>query len=255
MFYPRIIPVLLVKEDYLVKSTRFKDYNYIGDPIHAVHIFNELEVDELVFLDIEASKNNRCISIEFVKKIAEESNMPFSVGGGVTTIEQIGALIQAGAEKVVINTAAGKNKNFVRQATDAFGSSSIIVCIDVKKKWLGKEYVYIEAGSKSTAITPVDYALEMERLGAGEIIIQSVDEDGMRTGYNIPLIKSISEQVKIPVIALGGAGNLSHLQAVYKEGYATAMAAGSMFVYQGSRKGVLINYPAKEEIENLFGRL
>ncbi|MES2588756.1 MAG: AglZ/HisF2 family acetamidino modification protein [Bacteroidota bacterium] len=248
MYYPRIIPVLLLQNEYLVKSEAFKRHNYIGDPMHAVHIFNTLKVDELVFLDIEASKKKRSISLEFVKGIAEEARMPFSVGGGISSIDEIRSIIGAGAEKVVLNTVAAENPDFVRQAADAFGSSTIVVCIDVKKNWLGKEHVYIYGGTKSTGKNPVEYAKEIQSLGAGEIIIQSIDNDGMRSGYNIPLIRSISENVTIPVVALGGAGVLSDFNKAYTEGYASSMAAGSMFVYQGNKKGVLINYPKKDTI-------
>lgn len=252
MFFPRIIPVLLLQNNYLVKSVRFKDYNYIGDPIHAVHIFNDLKVDELVLLDIEASKKGTVIPLDFVKDIAEEARMPFSVGGGIRTLEQIRSLLSIGAEKVVLNTSAAEDPGFVKQASDSFGASTIVVCIDVKKNWLGKDKVYIYGGSKSIGKSPVEYAQEMEHLGAGEIIIQSMDNDGLQSGYNIPLIRSISEAVTIPVVSLGGAGKTEDLKKAFTEGYASAMAAGSMFVYQGNKKGVLINYPGKEETDFMY---
>lgn len=246
MYYPRIIPVLLLKDEYLVKSVKFKNHNYIGDPMHSVHIFNNLKVDEIVFLDIEASKKKRCISFDFVKGIAEEANMPFSVGGGITNVTQISELIKAGAEKVVLNTVATQNLDFIKEASETFGSSTIVVAIDVKKNWLGKELVFSHGGTRSIGKSPKEYAQELEFYGAGEIIIQSIDHDGMQNGYNISLIKTISEAVTIPVVALGGAGKVSDFKKAFEEGYASSMAAGSMFVYQGNKKGVLINYPSEE---------
>lgn len=242
MFRPRIIPVLLLKNQGLVKSISFKNHRYIGDPINAVKIFNDLKADELVFLDILASKESRTISLEFVKNVGEEANMPFAVGGGITTLDQIKAIIAAGAEKVVINSKAALDPDFIRSASETFGSSTIVVCIDVKKKFLGKQQTWILNGSKATGIEPVKFAQQVEERGAGEIIIQSIERDGTMLGYDIALIRKISEAVKIPVVALGGAGNFQHMKQAYIEAYANGLAAGSMFVYHGARKGILINY-------------
>jgi cyclase len=251
MFRPRIIPVLLLKNQGLVKSVFFKNHRYIGDPINAVKIFNDLKADELVFLDILASKEKRTISLEFVKNVGEEANMPFAVGGGITTLEQIKAILAAGAEKIVINTKAACEPEFIRYASETFGSSTIVVCIDVKKRVFGKEQTWISGGNIPTGIEPVEFAQQIEEKGAGEIIIQSIDRDGTMNGYDIPLVRKISEAVKIPVVALGGAGNLGHLRQAYREGYANGLAAGSMFVYHGARNGILINYPEKSEIESI----
>lgn len=248
MFRPRVIPVLLLKNLALVKSKAFKDFRYIGDPINAVKIFNDLKADELVFLDITATSGKKLISLDFIKNVGEEANMPFAVGGGIRTIEDIRKIINAGAEKVIINTYAAENPNFIKEAAETFGASTICICIDVKKKFLGKEQTWILNGTKSTGYSPVDFAKLMEEKGAGEIIIQSIENDGAMTGYNIDLIKRISSAVNIPVIALGGAGNISHLKEAYLNGYANGLAAGSMFVYQGPKRGVLINYPEKTEI-------
>lgn len=247
MFRPRIIPVLLLKNKGLVKSKQFKDFNYIGDPINAVRIFNDLKADELVFLDITATKEKRLISLDFVKNVGEEANMPFAVGGGVRSIKDIQDIIGAGAEKVVINSYAVENPDFIREATENFGSSTIVVCIDVKKKLFGKVQTWTISGTKSSGYTPVDFAKLMEEKGAGEIIIQSIEKDGMMTGYDIELIKEISKAVTIPVVALGGAGNMSHLKQAYTEGFVNGLGAGSIFVYQGKNNGVLINYPDKSE--------
>ncbi len=251
MFRPRVIPVLLLKNKGLVKSTRFKDHRYIGDPINAVKIFNDLKADELAFLDIMASKEGRMISIDFVSKVGEEANMPFAVGGGIEKIEDIQKIIAAGAEKVIINTQA-LNVDFIREAADTFGSSTIVVCLDVKKKLFGKKQTWTLAGEKASGYDPVDFARVMQDNGAGELIVQSIEQDGMMQGYDVPLIKAVSEAVTIPVIALGGAGNLSHLKQAYIEAYANGLAAGSMFVYYGLRKGILINYPEKEDIIKLL---
>ncbi|HON19571.1 MAG TPA: AglZ/HisF2 family acetamidino modification protein [Salinivirgaceae bacterium] len=252
MFRPRIIPVLLLKNDGLVKSVRFRNHRYIGDPINAVKLFNDFKADELVFLDITATKENRHISLDFVREAGEEANMPFAVGGGIKTLSDIEKVIQAGAEKVVINTAAAKNPRFIREAADHFGSSTIVVCIDVAKNWFGKMSVRIKAGSQSVEFSPVEFAQTMEQMGAGEIIVQSIDRDGTMQGYDVDLIRSISECVSVPVIALGGAGLAEHWKEAYFHGRASALAAGSMFVYQGNTQGVLINYPEREKLRSLF---
>jgi imidazole glycerol-phosphate synthase subunit HisF len=252
MFRPRIIPVLLLRNKGLVKSIKFKNHRYIGDPINAVKIFNDLKADELVFLDILASNENRTISLEFVKNVGEEANMPFAAGGGITTLEHIKAILAAGAEKVVINSKAVREPDFIRVAAETFGSSTIVVCIDVKKNIFGKEQTWILSGNKPTGIEPVAFSQIMEEYGAGEIIIQSIDRDGTMNGYDIPLIRKISGAVKIPIVALGGAGNIGHMRQAYIEGYANGLAAGSMFVYHGARNGILINYPERTEIETII---
>ena len=249
MFRPRIIPVLLLKDQALVKSKRFKDFRYIGDPINAVRIFNDLKADELVFLDIMATREKRLISLDFVKNVGEEANMPFSVGGGIRSLDDIRAIISAGAEKVIINSYAAENTDFIRQASESYGSSTIVVCLDVKKKMLGKEQIWTYNGSKPSGYPPVDFARLMEEKGAGEIIVQSIEKDGTMSGYDINLVKKISDAVHIPVVALGGAGNMDHIKQVYTYGHANAIAAGSLFVFYGSRRGVLINYPKSTEIE------
>ena len=248
MFRPRIIPVLLLQGNALVKSKRFKDFRYIGDPINAVKVFNDLKADELVFLDIEATKEKRTISTELVSQVGEEANMPFAVGGGIRNLDEIQNIIAKGAEKVIINTCAVENPKFIREASDNFGSSTIVVCIDVKKKFFSGEVVWRNSGSKSSKYSPKDFAKIIEENGAGEIIIQSIDKDGTMSGYDLDLVKEISTAVAIPVVALGGAGNLEHMVEVYKKGFASALAAGSLFVFQGPNKGVLINYIEKSDL-------
>ena len=248
MFRPRIIPVLLLQGNALVKSKGFKDFRYIGDPINAVKVFNDLKADELVFLDIEATKEKRTISTELVSQVGEEANMPFAVGGGIKNLEEIQNIIAKGAEKVIINTCAVENPRFIREASDNFGSSTIVVCIDVKKKFFSGEVVWRNSGSKSSKYSPKDFAKIIEENGAGEIIIQSINKDGTMSGYDLDLVKEISTAVAIPVVALGGAGNLEHMIEAYKKGFASALAAGSLFVFQGPNKGVLINYIEKSDL-------
>ena len=248
MFRPRIIPVLLLKDLALVKSVRFRNHKYIGDPINAVRTFNELKADELVFLDIEASVKRRLISLDFVRNVGEEANMPFSVGGGIRSVDDIKAVLAAGAEKVVINTYAGNHPDFVKEASETFGSSTIVVCMDVKKKVFHGPRTWTSGGSAATSYEPVEFAQLMEAMGAGELIVQSIIRDGMMEGYDIELTRAVAEAVEIPVIALGGAGTTAHLVEAYKKGFASGLGAGSLFVYQNEMRGVLINYPEKREV-------
>jgi cyclase len=252
MFRPRVIPVLLLQNQGLVKSRRFKKHRYIGDPINSVKIFNDLNADELVFLDITASREHRSISLDFVRDVGEEASMPFAVGGGITTIKEIKNILNAGAEKIILTTASFLNPHLVSEAAALFGSSSIVVCIDVKKNMFGKEQTWILGGSKSTGVSAVQFAEQMQEEGAGELIIQSIDRDGTMTGYDIPLLIKISQAVTIPVVALGGAGKLEDMKEVYSKSYVSALAAGSMFIYHGSRNAVLINYPTSIQIKDLF---
>jgi cyclase len=252
MFRPRVIPVLLLKGEGLVKTVAFKKERYIGDPINAVRIFNDLNADELIFLDILASKENRTISKKFVENVGAEANMPFAVGGGIKTLKDIGRIISSGAEKVVINSYASENPDFIRQASSDFGSSTISVCMDIKSSLFRGEKVWALGGKKVTKYAPEDFAKMMEDKGAGELIIQSISRDGMMSGYDIPLIRKISEAVSIPVVALGGAASYGDFRLAYTDGYASGVAAGSVFVYYGSERGVLLNYPQYDEISTIF---
>ena len=251
MFRPRVIPVLLLKNKGLVKTVQFKKPKYIGDPMNAVKIFNDMGADELVFLDITATVEDRIAPIDVVKEIGDEAFMPIAVGGGIKTIEQVKQIITAGAEKVVINSACITNPEVVREAAEHFGRQSVIASIDVKKTLFGKQKVHILNGKKNTKIDPLEHAIQMEKLGAGELFINSIDRDGEMTGYDLDLVRSIADAVKIPVVAIGGAGNLDHMKEAVNSG-ASAAAAGSLFVYKGTHKGVLINYPEKEELKKLM---
>lgn len=247
MLRKRIIPCLLLQEDGLVKTIKFKDEKYVGDPINALKIFNEKEVDELVFLDIAATEKQKEPNYELLSEIASECFMPLAYGGGIYKIEQISKILNLGFEKIIINTAAIKTPSFIKEAADIFGSSTIVIAIDVKKNLFGNYNVYSKRGSLNTKLDPVEYAALVEEMGAGEIIINSIDRDGTMQGYDISIIKKISEKVSIPVIASGGAGNLNHLYDAFTNGKASAVSAGSLFVFHGKHRAVLINYPSESE--------
>jgi cyclase len=248
----RIIPCLLLRNNGLVKTVRFKESTYIGDPINTIRIFNEKEVDEIIFLDIDATKADKEPSYELIRNISSECFMPFAYGGGIKSINQIEKIITSGAEKIIINSQAYLQKNFVREAVNQFGSSTIVVSIDIKKDFLRGNKVYIKGGSQNTGRNPVDYAREIENEGAGEILVNSIDRDGMMEGYDIELIRSVTQSVRIPVIACGGAGKMDDFRSAVKDGGASAAAAGSFFVFHGKRRAVLITYPSYSEISNLF---
>jgi cyclase len=248
MFRPRVIPVLLLRNGGLVKTERFGKQRYIGDPINAVRIFNDHRADELVFLDILATREGRLISLDFVRDVGEEANMPFAVGGGIRSLQDIRNILSAGAEKVVLNSFAAENPDFIAQAADSFGSSTITVCIDVKQKRFGAARTWTAGGTRATEYAPEEFARLAEDRGAGEIIVQSIQRDGTMEGYDLDLIGRVSQAVTIPVVALGGAGSLDDLRRAYDETHASALAAGSMFVYHGPKRGVLINYPDRAEL-------
>lgn len=251
MLQVRVIPVLLLRNKGLVKTVKFNKAKYIGDPINAVRIFNEKEVDELVFLDIMASKLNKKPDFELIKDIASECFMPLAYGGGVTEIEDVQRLFAIGIEKVIFNTSALNNLNLITEAAEIFGDQSIVASIDVVKKIWGKYQVYSHAKVKTSTTNPVKFAVELEKRGAGEIVINSVDRDGTMQGYDTELISKISQEINIPLVACGGAGKLSDLPKAIEAG-ASAIAAGSLFVYHGPHKAVLINYPTQQQIRELF---
>lgn len=246
MYRPRIIPVLLLKNNGLVKSIQFKNHKYIGDPMNAVRIYNELEADEIIFLDIEATKNNRCVDVQLVKDIGEEANMPFGVGGGINSLSQIEKLIHAGAEKVVICSEALHRPEFIKEASQEFGSSTIAVCMDVGKSFFGGTKLYSHSGSKAYSIELESFAKKMQDFGAGELIIQSIVQDGKMTGYNHEISAAVAKKINIPVTVLGGAGTMEDIKSLHQQHPFNGYAAGSLFVYQGKHRGVLINYPSQE---------
>lgn len=247
---PRIIPVLLYDDRDLIKTINFKDRTYLGDPVNAVKIFNRKGIDELSVLDIGATKNHREPDFELLKDIASEAFMPLSCGGGITNLEQVHELLAIGYEKVVINSELVRNPKLITESAEAFGSQSIVASIDAKII-KGKYHCVINDGQEVTDKVPVELAREAERLGAGEIIINSVDRDGMMQGYDIELVRSVADAVKIPVTAIGGAGGIADLKKVLDEGHAHAAAGGSMFVYYGRLKAVLITAPSEEELSKI----
>lgn len=242
------MPVLLIQNGGLVKSIRFKDHKYVGDPLNAVKIFNDKEVDEIVILDISASREKRPPNIQQIAEIAGEAFMPLAYGGGITRLEEIKEILYQGAEKVVLNTSAIDRPELITEAASRFGSQSIVVSIDAQKNWLGKYKVYRDNGAKATALAPEELAQKAEAAGAGEIFLTSIDRDGTFLGYDLDLIKRVSQAVGIPVIACGGAAEITDLQKAVNEGGASAVAAGSMFVYQRPHRAVLISYPSQQEL-------
>lgn len=247
MLATRVIPCLLLKDRGLVKTVKFKDPTYVGDPINAVKIFNEKEVDELVFLDITATIEQRPPRLKVISEIASECFMPLCYGGGVRNVEDIREIFKLGVEKVSINSCAVENPFFIREAADIFGSQSIIVSIDFKRSFLGKYEVYIHGGRKATRLDPVEFAVRMQEMGSGELFLNSIDRDGTMLGYDLDLIKRVTGAVNIPVIASGGAGKMRDFSNAVSAG-ASAVAAGSMFVFHGKHRAVLINYPSYDEL-------
>jgi cyclase len=252
MYRPRLIPALLLQGNGLVKTIKFGSPCYIGDALHAVHLFNQFKADELLFLDIKATREQRCIDLDLVKSIGEEANMPFAVGGGITTVKQVESLLKVGAERVVVGTSAARNPKLIKEISDAFGSSTLAVCVDIKHRFFGGSNVVVSNGKEKVSFDIRDYIMRMQDLGAGELIIQSVDRDGAMNGYNIELIASLTNQLTIPITAMGGLDSLETLKNIHPELRLNGYAAGSLFVYQGAHKGVLINYPNEQELADLF---
>jgi len=251
MMQNRVIPCLQLKGDGLVKTEKFRNPRYVGDPINAVKIFNTKEVDELIFLDIMASKLGHAPNYEMIANIASECFMPFCYGGGIRSVEEAKRILNIGAEKVSVNATALRDAGFIRELSKQVGSQSVVISMDVKRTLLGRYELFDHRINKPFRSDPVRYAKEMEKSGAGEILVNSVDRDGMVTGFDLKLVKMIADQVSIPVIACGGAGDLSHFKQAVESG-ASAVAAGSMFVFIGKHKAVLINYPEYKEITSLF---
>lgn len=252
MLRPRVIPCLLLRNRGLAKTVKFKDPTYLGDPINVVRIFNEKEVDELIFLDITATAENRKPPFKLIAEIASECFMPLGYGGGIRSLEDIREILSLGVEKVSINSYAVENPGFIRAAADLIGSQSLLISIDVKKNFWGKYEVMTQSGKKSIGLDPVKFAVQMEQAGAGELLLNSIDRDGTMQGYDLELIKHVSEAVTIPVVACGGARTVNDLADAVKKGGASAVAAGSMFVFHGPHRAVLINFPTPQELQKVF---
>ena len=244
MLRPRIIPCLLIKNNGLVKTVQFGDSKYVGDPINAVRIFNEKEVDELIVIDIDASSQKLEPDYSLIKNLAAECRMPLCYGGGVKTVEQIQKIIYLGVEKVAISSSAIDHPELITQAADQVGSQSVVVVLDVKKTGILRHYeLFTHNGKNKTGINPVEYARQVEALGAGELVINSIDQDGMMQGYDLPLIQSVRDSISLPITALGGAGSLADIEGLIAKFGIIGAAAGSLFVFKGKYRAVLINYP------------
>ena len=253
MLRSRIIPCLLVHKKGLVKTVEFKEPKYVGDPINAVKIFNEKAVDELIVLDIDATVEGRGPDFELIQNLAIECRMPFCYGGGVSTIEQAKKIISLGAEKVAMSAAVIKDFSLIKRMGEAVGVQSVVVVLDVKKKGiLGTYELFIENGKKSTGIKVKDFVLELNKVGVGEIVINSITRDGKMMGYDLALIDLIRELTDIPLTVLGGAGSLDDIKGLINRFKIIGAAAGSLFVFKGKYRAVLISYPNKEEKRNLY---
>tara|TARA_B100000767_G_scaffold267869_1_gene287218 strand:+ start:13809 stop:14567 length:759 start_codon:yes stop_codon:yes gene_type:complete len=250
MLQTRVIPILLIKDGGLYKGIKFKKHKYVGDPINTVKIFNDKEVDELVIIDISVTKENKEINFKLIKQIASEAFIPLAYGGGIKTVDDARKIFALGIEKVILNSEALNNPNLIKELSTEFGAQSIVFSLDVKKDFFGTLRVYSNCGSKKTKGTPIEIATEMEQNGAGEIILNSIDREGTGSGYDLNTIEDLSSTLKVPLIALGGAGSFSHMVKGKKAG-AHALAAGSYFVFQGPLRGVLITYLSKKEIKQL----
>jgi len=251
----RVIPVLLIHKGGLVKSVRFKDYTYVGDPINAVKIFNEKEIDEIVIIDIDATREKRGPNMSQVSAIAGEAFIPLAYGGGISTIDEIKELFYLGVEKVVLNYAAVHNPSLITEAARLVGSQSVVVSIDVKKNLFGKYKVYAQNGAENTNEDPAAFARRMQETGAGEIFLNSIDRDGTYAGYDLELVKKVSSLLNIPLVVCGGAASITDFAPAVRQG-ASAVAAGSMFVFQRTHRAVLISYPSQQDLrEKLFKQI
>ena len=250
----RVIPTLLLQGESLVKTKRFGSFTYIGDPCNTVRIFNELEVDELIFLDISATKQKRPPNFELLQDIANECFMPLAYGGGVAKLEDAKKIFQIGFEKVSLNYASLMTPELVTQLSEYFGRQAVIASMDVKKNIFGKYQVMSSNGKVQTGKSPIEWAKELEALGAGEILITSIDREGSWAGFDINLVKQVADSVSIPVIAHGGAGKVEDIGSVVNEGNASAVALVSMVVFQKQGMGVLVNHPCEEELGRLIKR-
>jgi cyclase len=250
--YKRIIPVLLLRGSGFVKTRNFKDPVYLGDCFNTVRLFNEKEADELMILDINATPEKKPINIGLLRELASECFMPLSYGGGISTIEDMNLLFKSGFEKVAINTEAVKNPQLIKDASREFGAQSIIVCIDIRRKMLGGYEVYVNGGRHGTRMDPVAAAKRAVEFGAGEILLNSIDRDGTMAGYDLDIIRKVADSVPVPLIACGGAGSVEHFRDAIHAGGASAVAAGSFFVFNGKHRAVLITYPNHDDVRKVM---
>ena len=253
MLKTRIIPVLLLHENVLHKTVKYKNPVYVGDPINAIKIFNEKEVDELIIVDIDASKNNSEPDYKFIEDVASECFMPLCYGGGVKTLKQAAKIFSIGVEKVVIENAGISDQKIIKEITETFGTQSVVGSISVNKNIFGKHVVYDHVTNKNLKIDPIEHAKKLIGDGVGEIFINTVYKDGTMSGYDVEYLKKISSAVDVPLIACGGASTLEDFKSVVDETEVSALGAGSMFVFHGKHKAVLIKYPDRNQIEKFVG--
>lgn len=253
----RVIPVLQIQDGRLVKSLRFRQFQYLGDPINAVKIFNEKEVDELLLLDVSATQKGRAPDFDHIEEIVSEAFMPLAYGGGISKIEEIDRLFRLGVEKVVLSTAAAEQTSLITEAATKYGKQSIVACVNVKRRLLGGYFPYIRSGQVRVKKPVVSFCEQLEMAGAGEIVVVSIDRDGMFSGYDIDLLSRITSKINIPVVACGGAATFEDFYRAITDGGCSATAAGSMFAFQnGNRDSVLINYPDQSTLaEKFYGRI
>lgn len=252
MLKVRVIPCLLLQNGGIVKTTKFGKPRYIGDPINVVKILNEKEVDELIFLDIDASKKQQEPDYRVIEELANECFMPFAYGGGITQLKQADRLFALGVEKVIIGSHAIKNSDLIREISQKYGSQSVVVSVNVKKNVFGQRKVFDPSSNRVTKLDIVNYTVTIESCGAGEIFLNSVDRDGTKIGYDCELIELVSKVANIPVTVCGGAGGLKDFKSAVQEHGASAVAAGSFFVYHGKRDAVLVSYPSYDSLQKIF---
>ena len=253
MLRSRMIPCLLIHNKGLVKTVQFKDPKYVGDPINAVKIFNEKEVDELIVLDIDATKENIGPNLKMIENLAKECRMPFCYGGGITTVDQAVKIISLGVEKIALSYSALQNIELCQQIGDVIGNQRVVVVIDVKKKKLFEGYdIYTHNATKKSKWNLYDFIAKLEEIGIGEIVINSIDNDGVMEGYDLPLVEKIRETCSMPITVLGGAGSLKDIKELISKFKIIGAAAGSLFVFKGKYKAVLINYPNREDRKTIY---
>lgn len=248
MLLPRIIPTLLINDGGFVKTKKFKRPDYVGDPVNVINLFNRFEVDEIIILDISATKEKKSPDFELITDLANECWVPLAYGGGLNKIEDIKRIFSLGIEKVVINSAVRSDPDMVREAVRIYGSQAVVASVDLGKDFLGKVHAYTHSGKKKIKMPYMEYLKSLQDMGVGEIFLNFIDLDGTWAGYNLDIASDIISTLSIPVILCGGAGHRDDFIEPLKMG-AQAVAAGSLFVYKGQDKGVLINYPERDEID------
>jgi cyclase len=253
MLHPRIIPCLLVHNKGLVKTTKFRDPKYVGDPINAVKIFNEKEVDELFVADIDASRYGSEPDYKMIENLATECRMPLCYAGGIKTAEQARRIFSLGVEKIAISSLAIENPSLITDIAARVGNQSVVIVLDVRKMAVGNSYeLFIHNGTRKTGIDPIHFSVEMQKLGAGEIVLNSIDQDGVMQGYDLTLISKVRNEITIPLTVLGGAGSYEDMGRVIQQYGIIGVAAGSLFVFKGKYRAVLINYPTAKVKSDLL---